>query len=188
MSPNLIKVTFLRCSPSVYLLEWGRAQKSSFVIITAHSRQTLTHAQTAACRHTHFFAYANSPTHSPTRWVRRPARGAVSGQRGSWQPTDRSIRHGRDQNQCFVSYFSTKFFIREESFEAWLLAQTGEILCRDLIAYLCKFCWITSLITLFVYWQLILMGIEDQLKKVKIPGPSALALSALWLFVKPVLN
>ena len=32
------------------------------------------------------------------------------------------------------------------------------------------------------------MGIEDQLKKVKIPGPSALALSALRLFVKPVLN
>ena len=32
------------------------------------------------------------------------------------------------------------------------------------------------------------MGIEDQLKKVKNPGPSALALSALWLFVKPVLN
>ena len=32
----------------------------------------------------------------------------------------------------------------------------------------------------------LVMGIEDQLKKVKIPGPSALALSTL--FVKPVLN
>ena len=32
------------------------------------------------------------------------------------------------------------------------------------------------------------VGIEDQLTKVKIPGPSALALSALRLFVKPVLN
>ena len=32
------------------------------------------------------------------------------------------------------------------------------------------------------------MGIEHQLKKVKIPGLSALALSAIWLSVKPVLN
>ena len=31
-------------------------------------------------------------------------------------------------------------------------------------------------------------GIEHQLKKVKIPGLCALALSALWLSVKPVLN
>ena len=32
------------------------------------------------------------------------------------------------------------------------------------------------------------MGIEHQLKKVKIPGPSALALSACLTFLKPVLN
>ena len=41
-SCHLIKVTFFEMFSFVYLLEWG-AQKSSLVIITAHSRQTLPH-------------------------------------------------------------------------------------------------------------------------------------------------